>query len=251
MPTRYHTPLLLTVSSLLLCFVYVANYTLGTGLGNLRTLFPFTIMPPGYVFAVIWSLIYVLLFVCFLWLWRSVSKSHDKNLFPHQWFWLSCLFNIWWIVATRLSAYTVSVFLLFWLFLILWKIMTSLPSSWQRVSKNHTFLLRITFWLYLGWVMSASSVIGTTQLIYLFWGNIALSIVWELFALLLGIFLWFIAWRRFKYRVVLFPLMFALLALGFATLSSSFIIATTSFLWLIFLVFLIGPNIRSRHSFNQ
>lgn len=251
MQTKYHMPLPLIVSSILLCLVYVTNYTLGTGLANLRTLFPFVIMPPGYVFAVIRSLIYILLFVFFVSLWTSAFKRQEVNFFPHQWFWLSCLFNIWWIIATRLSAYAISVFLLFWLFLVLWKILSFLQPLWQHNSKRYTFLWHTCFWLYLGWVMTASSVIGTTQLIYLFIGNIALNIGWQCFALLLGIISWFIAWKKFKHRTVLSPLMFALFALGLATYSSSPIIATASFLWFIFLVFLVVPRIRRGHSFSQ
>jgi len=227
----------LLVSSIVLLLVYGANYTLGQGLADLRILFPFAVMPPGYVFAIMRSLIYGLLLVAFFSFRIHTKPTPTANEFPHQLFWLSSFFNILRIISTRFSAHVFSVFILFWLFGVLWVILTYFSSEQQENSKQRR-LFHTTFSLYLGWVMTASSVIATSQFVYIFWGDFALSLTWQVIALLLGVLAWAIALRKFKQPIVVLPLVFALIALGFSRFPSYAIISGLAFLGAIFLIVL-------------
>ena len=170
-------------STLLLFLVYVFNYLgvnwyLGTSQMQLAEIFPFPYMPPGVIFMVAWTTIYILLLVYIIYgrTGRGRSSSTYSAIQPR--FQISCLLNIFWMIATGRERYIVSVALIWWLRATLGRILHILHTTPEidtqkqdhSVQASHRSAyfrpLVLPFGIYYGRVSLASSVVGISQLVY-------------------------------------------------------------------------------------
>lgn len=155
-------PLLTTV---LLLATYRVNYLSSSGqIGQtmmyLREVFPFPYMPAWWTFAVARSAIYLTLWIRCAWSRTSQWKKNETNNMLLPRFWVSSVLNIFWVFATSREWYASSVVIISALMVVLWKILWLLRSSTN-------IRQRIPFWLYAGWITMATTIIGSSQLVYI------------------------------------------------------------------------------------
>lgn len=123
--------------------------------------YPSLFVPAGYVF-LIWWVIYFLLgwFIIFQFL-DLFLKRHEKSVYEFierksGWFVLSCLLNIWWLLAWHLEKIGLSLLTMTWLFLTLSYMYGSLwlYSSGQHPKRFILFYI-IPVRVYFGWISVA------------------------------------------------------------------------------------------------
>ena len=163
--------------------------------GRISDEYPLTFTPAGYAFS-IWSLIYILLLIFFIW---SVSDTHkfSKAAVHHSYtFLVSCLFNIGWIFAWHYRVVWLS-----WIFIV--GLLISLVILNQEIIKSSTTVksfvdrcLEIySFQIYYGWIIVAT-IANTAILLYKSLGNksVFLGISGELWTVILIIIAFLITW---------------------------------------------------------
>ena len=179
------------ISTLLLLLTYRVNYLssntdqLWQSLMQLDVIFPFPYMPPGWTFGWAWSIIYLTLAVYVIWSWTTAAKISPAQPDIQKWFWVTCLFNITWLITTWAEWYTLSFFVIAWLMIILGKMVAQIAT--YPLSKTEQRTIAVPFGLYYGWISIATTVIGIGQLVYQIDPNIPLSTPWIVRALGLGI----------------------------------------------------------------
>ncbi|MBM7649581.1 hypothetical protein JOC78_002555 [Bacillus ectoiniformans] len=164
--------------------------------------------PAGYVFS-IWGFIYLLLGI---WVIRQIPKER-RNLplykQTHLLFILSCLLNIAWIFLWHYEffAFTVLVMLAFLITLI---------KLYQKIEQvDFSFMDRLPFSVYLGWISVATIANISYVLKYYHWNGFGLSdTFWAILLLLIatGIAVTF----RLSHRDAAFPLVFIWAFIGIA-----------------------------------
>lgn len=203
--------------------VFVVNILATTGFinqttpGSISDQFPITFTPAGYAFS-IWSLIYLLLLVFFVWSVSVTNKFTKATVHQSYTFAISCLFNIAWIFAWHYKIIWLSwifiVGLLVTLFLLNHEIQktTTLEKTWLE-----NWLDVYPFQIYFGWIIVAV-IANTCILLYSFgFKNSFLGIgaeIWTVLLILIAFSLtWFITFVK-NYKAVGFVFMWAVLAIA-------------------------------------
>lgn len=178
------------LATILLLLTYRVNYLSSSGqlwenLVNLREVFPFEYMPVWLTFAVARSAIYLSLGIRSVWSWTSYGKNSETNnkILPR--FIASSVFNIVWIFCTAREQYALSVVVIAWLMLILWKILGIISGSTE--STKPRWIMSIPFGLYAGRVTMATCVVGSSQLVYTYRPSIPTTTRWMICVLIFGI----------------------------------------------------------------
>ncbi|MEK0313058.1 tryptophan-rich sensory protein [Cohnella sp. 56] len=131
---------------------------LGQSSGEISDKFPTLVTPAGYAFA-IWSVIYLLalgyVVVAFL-----PSRRDDRTMrATAPWFFVSCLFNVGWLLVWHSERYTASAFVIACLLLTLIGLYAaSRPAARAPRRSGDFFLIALPFSVYLGWVTVATIV---------------------------------------------------------------------------------------------
>lgn len=209
------------ISTVLLILVYVFNYLWVNGYlwasqMELSSTFPFAFMPDGIIFMVAWTVIYILLLIYIIYGWTEAWKKSKRAEAIQPWFQISCLLNIFWMVATGRERYIVSVALIWWLWATLWQILNVIHSvsvHWEE-KKWDTKKLRalvIPFWVYYGWISLASSTVGLSQLIYQWNVDFSLWQTWSIIVVILWLLVSVYSRRR---RKNIWQLIISLRAIG-------------------------------------
>lgn len=180
---NHNTTQKLLITTVLLLVTYLVNRMsttgmLGESLVSLREVFPFPFLPPGWVFSVARSAIYIGLGIWVISLRKRRYKNRTiapKNHRLLKRFWASSLLNILWIGLTAITAYT-------WSVLVLLLLLRVVRSMLARDSKS-------PYWgLYTWWIILASMTIGLSQVVYLqinaWW---VLSTRWTRWAIAFGV----------------------------------------------------------------
>ncbi|MDD4663661.1 MAG: tryptophan-rich sensory protein [Caldisericia bacterium] len=185
--------------------------------GSISDQFPISFTPAGYAFS-IWSLIYLLLLVLFIWSVSVLSKFTKAAVHQSYTFALSCLFNIAWIFAWHYKVIWLS-----WIFIVgLLVTLIVLNHEIQKTtSPEKTWLENwldvYPFQIYYGWIIVA--VIANTCILLFSFGfkSSFLGIgaeIWTVILILVAFILtWFITFvKNFKAIVCVF--MWAVLAIA-------------------------------------
>ncbi|WP_026691139.1 TspO/MBR family protein [Alteribacter aurantiacus] len=145
--------------------------------------------PAGYVFS-IWSLIYLLLII---WVIRQFfARPADEEAYANigYWFIISCFFNVSWLLLFHYEFFLLTMVAMVGLLvslIVVYRVIMLTPHT--------SFLMRLPFSIYLGWVSVATIVnvgvvfnsLGFEEGLFL--SNVAWTILLLVIALLLG--LWF------------------------------------------------------------
>jgi len=146
----------------------------GQTTGEISDRFDVYFVPAGYVFS-IWGLIYLALIGYSIY---QVLPSQRENPRLRRTGWLyvlSCLANIAWLFLWHYEFFELTVVAMAGLLLLLIAIYLALGTGRTRVSAAETWLVRVPFSIYLGWITVATIANVTSLLDYLNWSGWGIS----------------------------------------------------------------------------
>ncbi len=189
------------ISTILLILVYIFNYLSSSwqfwaDQANLAQVFPFPYMPPWWTFMIAWAIIYLWLWVYLMFSRSSEGRTSEVNKSIYSFFWATCILNILRITATSMERYSISVALIFWLYIVLMKIIDIISQS--NLSTKEKRMVQIPFWLYYWWISLATSIIAISQFVYQ--RNVELPL-WQTWTILV-VWIWLLVavYSRLKWR---------------------------------------------------
>jgi len=143
----------------------------GLNTGAISDQFKVYFVPAGYVFVVIWGVIYLAL-IGFA-IYQALPKQR-RNPYLRRigyLYALSCLANVAWLFLWHYGFFALTVVVMVVLLLLLIAIYLRLEIGRTRVSAAETWLVRIPFSLYLGWI-TVATIANVTELLYYWnWGG--------------------------------------------------------------------------------
>jgi len=146
----------------------------GQTTGEISDRFDVYFVPAGYVFS-IWGLIYLALtgFVVYQALPGQQGNPRLRRvgfLFP-----LSCVANAAWLFSWHYEAFSLSMVAMTALLLLLIRIYLRLETGRTSIPAAETWLVRVPFSIYLGWISVATIANASSLLDYLGWGGWGIS----------------------------------------------------------------------------
>ncbi|GAA0134659.1 tryptophan-rich sensory protein [Paenibacillus sp. YSY-4.3] len=143
----------------------------GMTIGQLSGKYHTPITPAGYAF-VIWTIIYLLLAGYIVYQLRKITGRQDSVLAISYWFILSCIFNMAWVFLWQYQYLGLSFAAMIALLLSLAVIYTKTRYIYGPTS-GETWLLRLPFSIYFGWICVAALV---NLAVILFHGDLGISL---------------------------------------------------------------------------
>jgi hypothetical protein len=158
----------------------------GQRTGEISDRFDVYFVPAGYVFS-IWGLIYVGLLAYSIYQ-ALPSQRENPRLRRTGWLYiLSCAANVAWLFLWHYEVFAFSLLAMGLLLLSLIAIYLLLDTGRSRVPAAETWLVRVPFSIYLGWITVATIANVTSLLDYLNWGGWGISPeAWTIIMLLAG-----------------------------------------------------------------
>ncbi len=146
----------------------------GQGTGEISDRFKVYFVPAGYVFS-IWGLIYLAL-VGYSIYQVLPSQRENPRLQRIGWLYvLSCAANVAWLFLWHYEIFEITIVAMAALLLLLIAIYLILGIGRTRVSTAETWLVRVPFSIYLGWITVATIANATSLLDYLNWSGWGVS----------------------------------------------------------------------------
>ena len=142
--------------------------------GEISDRFQVYFVPAGYVFS-IWGLIYLALIAFSIYQALPAQRNNPHLRSIGYLYALSCVANAVWLFLWHYEIFVLTVFVMLALLLLLIAIYLRLGTGRTRVSAAETWLVRVPFSIYLGWITVATVANVTTLLDYLNWGGWGLS----------------------------------------------------------------------------
>jgi hypothetical protein len=142
----------------------------GQTTGEISDRFDVYFVPAGYVFS-IWGVIYLAL-VGFT-IYQALPSQRDNPRLRRVGYLyaLSCVANIAWLLLWHYEAFELTIVAMATLLLLLIAIYVILGTGRTRVTAAETWLLRVPFSIYLGWITVATIANATSLLDYLNWNG--------------------------------------------------------------------------------
>jgi hypothetical protein len=158
----------------------------GQTTGEISDRFDVYFVPAGYVFS-IWGLIYLALIGYSLYQ-ALPSQRENPRLRRTGWLYvLSCVANAAWLFLWHYEYFALTIVAMVALLLLLIAIYLRLDTGRTRVSTAETWLVRVPFSLYLGWITVATIANATSLLDYLNWNGWGLTpVAWAVIMLFAG-----------------------------------------------------------------
>ena len=142
--------------------------------GEISDQFDVYFVPAGYVFA-IWGLIYVALIAYSIYQLLPSQRENPRQRSTGWLYVLSCIANVAWLFLWHYEYFVWTLLAMVALLLLLIAIYLRLGTGRTRVSAAETWLLRVPFSIYLGWITVATIANVTSVLDYLNWNGWGLS----------------------------------------------------------------------------
>ena len=146
----------------------------GQTTGEISDRFDVYFVPAGYVFA-IWGLIYLALLAYSVYQALPGQRENPRLRRIGYLYALSCVANIAWILLWHYEYFEFTLVAMGALLLLLIAIYLRLGTGRTRVSGAETWLARVPFSIYLGWITVATIANLTSVLEYLGWNGWGLS----------------------------------------------------------------------------
>lgn len=136
--------------------------------GEISNRLPVLFTPAGYVFS-IWSVIYVLLIVWLVGMWKK--RQQDEVIYTKRstLFIISCVLNIAWIYLWHYEKFLFTVFVMIGLLITLVLLYRTFPDS------DNSIKSRLPISVYLGWISVATIANISYVLTYYEWNGWGLS----------------------------------------------------------------------------
>jgi benzodiazapine receptor len=146
----------------------------GQTTGSISDRFKVYFVPAGYVFS-IWGLIYLGLVGYAIYQVLPSQRENPRLRRIGTLYALSCVANISWLFLWHYEHFELTLVAMVALLLLLIAIYLILGIGRTRVSVGETWLARVPFSIYLGWITVATIANVTSVLDYLNWGGWGLS----------------------------------------------------------------------------
>lgn len=175
------------VATLVINALGATGFINGLSQKEVSDMYPTLITPSPATFS-IWSVIYILLIALVVLMLikhqdHYYGKAIDKISFL---FWLTCIFNMAWIVLFSYNLIGLSTVVIFALLLTTIFILKEIG----KLQTQRRFLLPVTFGLYSGWLFIATVVNITLWLVKIQWNGFGISSeIWGIIVLLVSIVL--------------------------------------------------------------
>lgn len=146
----------------------------GVTTGEVSDSFQVYFVPAGYVFS-IWGLIYLGLTVHAVYQLLPGQRTNPRFQRTGWWIVLSGLANSTWIFLWHHHQFSATLAVMLVLLIALIVIYLRLGIGRHQVSSAETWLARVPFSIYLGWITVATIANASVVLVYLSWGQWGLS----------------------------------------------------------------------------
>lgn len=169
----------------------------GQTTGEISDSFNVFFVPAGYVFS-IWGLIYLGLTLYTVYQLLPAQRSNPRLEAVSLPFLISSLANATWIFLWHYEFFPATLLAMITLLITLIVIYQRLGVGREQVNAPETWLVRIPFQIYLGWVSVATIANVTSVLDYLNWGGWGLSEqIWAVIMLAVSVLLaWMVGLTR-------------------------------------------------------
>jgi hypothetical protein len=158
----------------------------GQTTGEISDRFEVYFVPAGYVFA-IWGLIYLALIAYSVYQALPGQRENPRLRRIGYLYVLSCLANIAWIFLWHWEYFEFTLVAMVALLLLLIGIYLLLGTGRSRVRGAETWLVRVPFSIYLGWITVATIANVTSLLEYLGWNGWGISpVAWAVIMLVVA-----------------------------------------------------------------
>jgi hypothetical protein len=158
----------------------------GQTTGEISDRFDVYFVPAGYVFS-IWGLIYLALIGYSIYQVLPSQRDNPRLQRIGYLYVLSCLANVAWLFLWHYEYFELTMVAMVALLLLLIAIYLRLGTGRGRVSGAETWLVRVPFSIYLGWVTVATIANATSLLDYLNWSGWGISPeMWAVIMLIAG-----------------------------------------------------------------
>ena len=158
----------------------------GKDTGEISDQFNVYFVPAGYVFA-IWGLIYLALIAYSIFQALPSQRENPRLRRIGYLYVLSCVANIAWIFLWHYEVFAITIVAMIALLLLLIFTYLALGIGRSSASTGETWLVRIPFSIYLGWITVATIANATSLLDYLGWSGWGIAPeVWALIMLVAG-----------------------------------------------------------------
>ena len=186
------------------------------------------IVPAGYAFS-IWSIIYIGIIAFPVYQWFNHQEGHSCWKQVHLWFAANAIANGVWLVFASYEWYWLSVLIIVFMLVSLYKINDLLREIAKSEDKINFWLEQAVFSIYFGWITLATALNIGAALRYYEWGGLGLSEqVWAMIILpIAGIIAGLVFW---KYKDALYAgvVVWAFTALVVRHMNSELMIAYMS-----------------------
>jgi hypothetical protein len=149
----------------------------GQTTGEISDLFDVYFVPESYVFA-IWGLIYLGLLAFTIYQALPSQRENPRLQALGYLYALSCLVNIIWLFLWHYEVFVWSLVAMVALLLLLIASYLKLEIGLNRVPGAETWLVRVPFSIYLGWITVATIANATSLLDYMGWSGWGLAPEW-------------------------------------------------------------------------
>ncbi len=140
--------------------------------------YPNLFVPAGITFSV-WGIIYLLLFIFIIYQFAVASRrgQEERGIFEKigLWFFISCIFNVAWIIAWHYEMVWLSLIIMVLLFLSLLIIYVRLGTGRPGIRVSERICVNIPFSVYIGWITIATIANATALLVQINWNRFGLS----------------------------------------------------------------------------
>lgn len=153
--------------------------------------YPNLFVPAGITFSV-WGVIYFLLalFIIYQFVVAARRITDERSVFEKIGilFFLSCIFNVGWILAWHYEIMWLSLTIMALLLITLILIYVRLSTGKQGIRVSERILVNIPFSVYLGWITIATIANATAFLVKINWDKFGISDqVWTILLIVVGV----------------------------------------------------------------
>jgi benzodiazapine receptor len=146
----------------------------GLNTGEISDRFKVYFVPAGYVFS-IWGLIYLGLIAFAIFQALPAQRANPRMRATGWWVVLSGLANIAWILLWHYEIFPLTILVMLILLASLIVVYLRLGIGRAKVLKAETWLVRVPFSVYLGWITVATVANATSLLDYLKWNAFGIA----------------------------------------------------------------------------
>lgn len=153
--------------------------------------YPNLFVPAGITFS-IWGIIYILLlvFIIYRFIVAFRKSSVERDIFEKIGilFFISCIFNVAWILAWHFEIVWLSLIIMALLLISLISIYVRLGTGRQQVRNSEKISVNIPFSVYLGWITVATIANVTAFLVQINWDKFGISDqLWTVIVIAVGV----------------------------------------------------------------